>query len=236
MQQVGELGGDGVALRVGEQRPRLDQRHLGVVLDRRGVELVDLLDARRRPLLRDRAGEHLAQDHRHLGIVAFQRCEDELQVAGDGLGVGLVFEVVGAEEQRDAGRMQREHVFLEAQQHTAGGVAADAAVGQLHAGEAAAEIVAPALGDGIAEEDERMLVELGAGGPRGTALGPEALEPILAPDRAGPGQPVVGRGDLEAGSGRGPCRLRGHARREQSGGQYEREEREEQGGSHGQYQ
>ena len=39
--------------------------------------------------------------------------EDELEVAGGGLGLGAFLEVVGADEENDALRIEREHVALE---------------------------------------------------------------------------------------------------------------------------
>ncbi len=95
---------------------------------------------------------------------------DELQVPGDDLGGGVFFEIVGPDEQHHDGGIHREDVLLETDQHPAGGVAADAPVGDLDAGEGGAEALAPALGDRVAEEHDRALVVLDLLGPGGATL------------------------------------------------------------------
>ena len=93
-------------------------------------------------------------------VVPLEGGEDELQVAGDDLRRRPLLQVVRADEQHDRRGVEGEHVLLEPQQHAARGVAADPAVRDLHAGERRAEAPAPALGDRVAEEDDRAPVLL----------------------------------------------------------------------------
>ena len=84
--------------------------------------------------------------------------DDFLEIAPDGVDGHFDLDVVGAHQEHDGLRFEREYVFLQAEQHAAGRVATDAAVRELHAIEGLLEIRAPALGDRIAEEDDRALV------------------------------------------------------------------------------
>ena len=157
MQQVGELGDRRVSARVGEERPGLEDRDLGVVLHRRQVQRVERPDLLGRPLLGRGAREHLAQHDRHPRVVPLQRGEDQLQVAGDDLGRRPFLEVVRADEQHDRRRVEREHVLLEPQEDAAGRVAADAAVRHLHAGERRAEPSPQPCVIESPEEDDRAV-------------------------------------------------------------------------------
>ena len=202
MQQVRELGRDRVAVHLGEQRPGLEVGHLRVALHRRLVEVVDLPDRIRRPLLRLRAREDLAEHDRHPRVVPLQRGQDQLQVRSHDLRRRAFLEVVRADQDHHGARIEREHVVLEPEQHAARRVAADPAVGDLDAGKGRAEAAAPALGDRVAEEDHRSAV-LGRGlRPRGAPLAPEVAEPVVAADRTLTGQSVIGGGDREAIGGR----------------------------------
>jgi hypothetical protein len=115
MQQVGELAGDGVTRRIREQGPRLHERDARIVLDRGPVERVERLDPVRRPLLRGRAREHLAEDDRHPRVVLLEGGQDEPQVARDDLGGRAFLEIVGADEHHHRRRVEGKHVFLESQ-------------------------------------------------------------------------------------------------------------------------
>lgn len=92
--------------------------------------------------------------------------------------------------------MERKHVLAQADEHPARGVTANAAVGDLHAREAAAHVVAPSIGDRIAQEDEGMLFPRDAERPLEAVLGPDFLEPVLSADGPGSRQAVVGCRDL----------------------------------------
>jgi hypothetical protein len=99
-------------------------------------------------------------------------------------------------------RLQIENVFLQAKENAARGIATDAAIGDLHAGKPAGEIVAPPLSDGIAEHYEGVTILFDASGPFRTAFAPEFTEPIIAPNGALAGKAFVGLGKLELrGSG-----------------------------------
>ena len=97
--------------------------------------------------------------------------------------------------------MEGEDIFIQAEEHAAGGVAADAAVGGLEAREGAFEVIPPPLRDGVAEEYDRVLIGGDARPPGGPALGPELAEPIVAADGTGAGQAVVGGGQFPMGGG-----------------------------------
>ena len=135
MQQIGKLLGLRVALGVGEQRPRVHQGDLGLILEQRVAELVDLFNLVGRTLLRRRTRKHIAQHDRHCGVVRFQRREDQLEIARRGFWRRGFFEIVRADEQHNAARLQRNNVLLQAEQHAAGRVAADAAIDGPNSGE-----------------------------------------------------------------------------------------------------
>ena len=198
MEQVWKFFRHRVALGVGEERPGFDGRDLRVAFHRCGIELVQFLDFSRRPLLGFRTGKDLAEHDGHFRVVSFQFGKDELQVRRDGFRVGLLFEIVRADEQHDCLRAQREHVFLEPEQNAARGVAADPAIGHLHAGKAAAEIVTPALRDRIAEQHDRVLIPIRARGPGGATFRPQLAKPLVTADRPGARQAVVRGRDLKA--------------------------------------
>ena len=122
--------------------------------------------------------------------------------------------------------MKREDIFPQPDENSASGVAADAAIGDLHAGKASAQVVAPALGDGVAEKDEGVLVLLNLPGPRAAALGPKILEPGRTTNRAGARESGVGGGKLILQVGRRWLRRRlgDGGEREQEGGSQERDQ------------
>ena len=94
---------------------------------------------------------------------------------------------------------QRERVFLKADENAPGGVTADAAIGDFHAGKTGAEKILPTLRDGVAEENEGVLVAAGVRGEAPAALPPGLAEPVGAADRAGRARKaVIGRGQLES--------------------------------------
>ena len=167
-------------------------------------------------------------------ISLFQSGQNQFQVGRGRLRISFFLEVVGADQQDDRSRMQREHVFVQADEHTARGVAADAAVGHFHPGKAPAKIVTPHLGDGIAEENDRALIPLDLLGPGTAAFDPEFAEPIIAADGPGAGQTVIGRGNLEM---RIRCRRGGRLRQagqaQETGG---KEKRKVKVGFHGLYE
>ena len=99
------------------------------------------------------------------GIGLLQLRQDQLQVADDGLGIGLVLDVVGADQEDYACGMERENILAQADEHAARGVAANAAIGDLHTRKAAAHVIAPAVGDRIAQENEGVLVRRGRATP-----------------------------------------------------------------------
>ena len=99
--------------------------------------------------------------------------------------------------------MQREDVFLKANENAVGGVAADAAVGNLQPGKPGAEIFAPPLGDGVAEQYHGVAILLDARRPLGATINPELAKPVLAAYRPDTGQAIVGRWDLKLRLGLG---------------------------------
>ena len=194
MEQVGEEGGEGVALGVREQRIGIEHRELRVAFHRGGEEFVDGEDGLLRALLRGRAREDAADDDGHLRIVGFECGDDLLEVAADGVDGHLDFDVIRAHQEHDGLRVERQDVLLEPEQHAAGRVAADAAVGQFHAFESLLEIRAPALRDRIAEEDDRALVFGDLRRPLRTDGVPSLHIAVIAAQRAFAGQRGLGRG------------------------------------------
>src|ERR1043166_5905343 len=87
--------------------------------------------------------------------------------------------------------MQREHVLLQSNENTSGGITADAAIGELHARKPRAEILAPSLRDRIAEQHYCIPILFDAGSPFGVALGPKLAKPILAANWSGAGQILI---------------------------------------------
>ena len=116
---------------------------------------------------------------------------DELEVAGNNFRRGPFLEVVGANEQHHALGVERQHVLLQADEHAARGVTADAAVGHLHALEVSTKLVAPSLRDGIAQEHQRTHVLSHTGRPAGPFLFPKILKPLITPDRPLPRQSII---------------------------------------------
>ncbi len=80
-------------------------------------------------------------------------------------------EIVGANEQADGAGIQVEHVLLQAVAHAAGGVAADATIRDLVAGEILGER-APALRDAVPEEHHGAAILRGGLGEFHAALHP----------------------------------------------------------------
>ena len=77
-----------------------------------------------------------------------------------------------------------EDVLLQPDEDAAGGVAADAAVGDFRPGESAAEVFAPALRDRVAEEDEGVLLIGFLVTEKLTAFVPDFDEPVFVADGA----------------------------------------------------
>ncbi len=80
--------------------------------------------------------------------------EQQLHIAGDLFRPNVQPDVVRADEQYDAARVERKHIGIEPGEQAAARVAADAAVGDFKARELASKIVAPTLRDRVAEEDQ----------------------------------------------------------------------------------
>src|SRR5208283_2266055 len=110
--------------------------------------------------------------------------------------------IVGADEEHDAARVQRDDVLIEADEDAPGRVAAYAPVGRLDARETAAHI-RPALSDRVAHEHQGPLVLLNLRRPLGAPLDPDRLEPFGAADGACTRQALVRGGNLEVALGRG---------------------------------
>src|SRR5207248_2467716 len=93
----------------------------------------------------------------------------------------------------------------QANQHAAARVAADAAVGDLHTGKSAADVIAPTLRDRVAEKDQRAFILLHALGPGAPAFDPQLFEPIRAANRPRARKAIIGVGNLELGIGLCGC-------------------------------
>ncbi|MFM1944528.1 MAG: hypothetical protein RI897_3510 [Verrucomicrobiota bacterium] len=207
VEEVGELFGFGVALIIGKDGPGIEQGDLGEADGDIGVECIDVLDGLGGAGFGGGAGEDLAENDGELGVMGMEHGEEELEVIGDGFGCGVFFEVIGADEEDDGFGVQGEDIFLEADDEAAGGIATDAAVGDFHAGEAIAEVIAPALGDGVAEEDDGALVLLAVGVPLGAAVFPEVAEPVVTAYGAIAGERGIGFGEFgDGGAGGGMIR------------------------------
>ena len=73
-----------------------------------------------------------------------------------------------------AGRLEIDDIGLHAAQHLAGDLAADAAIDEIAAGEVFVQ--APAIGDGIAQEHDALLVRHRLGEPRiGFRIAPQVV-------------------------------------------------------------
>ena len=123
------------------------------------------------------------------------------QVAGNDLGGCLFLEVVRADQDDHALGVEGENVSLHADEYAARGVPADAAVGHLDSGEAVAHVVAPTLGDGVAEKYQGSLILLNLLGPVRPLALPEILKPTVSPYGAFARQTFIGGGDGELGRG-----------------------------------
>ena len=194
VEQVGEEGRQGVACGIREEGVGIEHRELRVAFHRGGEELVDGEDGLLRTLLRGRAREDAADDDGHLRIVGLERGDDFPEVAPDGVDGHLDLDVIRAHQQHDGLRVERQHILLEPEQHPARRVAADAAVGQFHAFESLLEIRAPALGDRIAEEDDRSLVLGDLRRPLRSDRVPSLHVAVIATQGAFAGQRGLGRG------------------------------------------
>ena len=109
----------------------------------------------------------------------------------------MFVEIVGADQQDHRSWLQRQHVFLQADQDAARRIAADAAVGNLDTGKSCRQRIAPELRDRVAQEDDSALILLMRLCPFGSPLAPQLLEPVVAADGSGSGQPFICRGDGE---------------------------------------
>ena len=128
------------------------------------------------------------------------------------LGRGALLEIVGADEQHHGRRVQRQHVVLEPDQHAARGVAADAAVGDLHARKGRAQASSQSC---VIESPRKTTAPWSRSRlrrPRRAPLAPQVLEPVVAADRPGAGQAIVGRRDREPSAGGDRRRLRRRGR------------------------
>jgi len=195
VQQVWKLRLLRIALVIGKKQPRVEHRHLRVTLHGGEVELVDFFNLISGTFLCGGTGHHIAEDDGHIGTVLLEHGDDELEVVGDHFGSGFFLKVVGAYEQHNAAWVEREHILPQPNEHPASRVAADAAVGHLHAWKAAAHRVAPALRDGVAEKHQSALILLHQLGPAAALAIPEILEPLISPNRPCAGQPLIGRRD-----------------------------------------
>ena len=199
MQHVGEFFGLRVPLGVGEQCPGIDQGHLGFGLHQAGQQGVDFLDFLGGALLARRAGKDLADHHGEIGAVFLQGRDEQAEVRRNLLGSRLLFQVVGPGQHDHGGRLQGQDIAREPQQHSAGGVAADAAVGDFQPRPGPPQVVAPALGDRIAQEDDGAAIGFKAFGPGPPALIPEVAEPVVAADGSLARETIVGGGQFELG-------------------------------------
>ncbi len=197
VQEVGKLLGLGVACFIGEQGVGVEHRDLLVVLHRLLQQTIQPADLIGRAILLGGTRHHQAQDHRHIGVVFTQSVDDQVHVAGDYFGRCPFIEVVGAHQHHHTTGVEFQHVVVESNQHAAGGVAADAAVGGLDAGQFLLEYFAPSLGNRVAEHDEGSLILLHLSRPLAAAVPPQILEPLVPTYRAGAGKPFVGFRDGE---------------------------------------
>ena len=165
VEQVGEESRNRIAFGIREEGIGVEYRELRVALHRGGEEFVDGEDGLLRALLRGGAREDAADDDWHLRVVGLEGRDDLLEIAPDGVDRHFDLDVVRAHQQHDRFRAERQHVLLQSDEHAAGGVSADAAVGELHSVEGFLEVRTPALGDRIPEEDHRALVLGDVGGP-----------------------------------------------------------------------
>ena len=197
MQQVRKFRGNCVTLRVGKERPRFDERDLRVAFDRGGIELIDLLDFVGRPRHPRRTRKYLAKHDRHFSIVPRQLGNYQLEIAGNRFRVRVFFEIIRADQQDNCLRLQREDIFLQPDEHATRSVAADPAIGDLHAGKPGREIVAPAFSNRIAEHHDGVAILVRAVREFGAALVPRFAEPVVTANRALAGQAFVGFGKLK---------------------------------------
>jgi hypothetical protein len=195
VEEVWEFLGFGVAGGVSEEGVGGDEGDLGSGAGGFAVEVVDGLDAGGWAGFGGGGWEDLAEEDGEVWAVGFEGVEEEDGVGGDGFRGGFFFEVVSAHEEDDGCGGEVEDIFLETDEHAAGGVAADAAVGGFEVRESAGEVVAPALGDGVAEEDDGAFVFGGAFGPCAAFFEPEGFEPVVAADGAGAWEAFVGGWD-----------------------------------------
>ena len=161
---------------------------------------IERFDLRRGPGLAGSAGEDLAKHHGQIGTVGLESSKDEFDIAGDHRRARFFLQIIGPRQQYHGGGMQRQHVLLEADQDATGGVAGDATIGHLHGTEGFAQIIAPTLGDGVAQENHRTLVGRHLGSPGRAALIPKLAEPVGTADRAGPWQALIGGGNSQGGA------------------------------------
>ena len=112
VEQVGHLLLLRVPVHVRKEGPGVQDRDLRLVGRRLDVKIVQPPDRLRGPALRGGAREDLAQDDGHRGIVLAKRGEDQLHIGGDDRGVGLHLDVVRADQQHDAARVQADDVLL----------------------------------------------------------------------------------------------------------------------------
>ena len=89
----------------------------------------------------------------------FLQCvNDEFDVVCDDLRLSLLFEVVRPHEHHNARRIEVQHVSVQANEHPAGRIAADASIGNFQARKRAVQIIAPALGDRVSQKHDGLLI------------------------------------------------------------------------------
>ena len=119
MQKIGKFGRDRIAIGICKENPRLYQCHLRVPLHGAFIQLIEFFDLIAWARFRRRAGKYLAQDDRHLCIMSRQSSEDQVEICRDRFRLGFFFKIVGADEQNDRFRVQRNHILIEPDENAA---------------------------------------------------------------------------------------------------------------------
>ena len=176
MEKIGEFLFLGFALGVGEERVGIEERDLFVAASDVGQQLVEFANLFGGAIFLRRSGHYLAEDDRHFRIVCSELRQEQPDVLRDPGRRNLQVDIVRADEQDDAAGIERENVFINAGKQAATGVAADAAVGDIQAGEVASKIVVPTLRNRIAEEDEGVVLVRFEFGEVGAAIGKAFLK------------------------------------------------------------
>src|SRR5690606_36255266 len=127
--------GLGLAFGVGHRGERVDDGDVGSAFSELGQTLVEFLlgAGLGGGFFRIARGDQV-DDDREVGIVGLGQFQDLDEVAFDVGRLGVGAEVIGADADDNGGGVEVQDVFLEPEQHAAADIAADAAVGDLHAG------------------------------------------------------------------------------------------------------